>query len=108
MSVEPEIKESERRGRGDAPNSTRTEEHAIVGTYKRALLIVGTNILDAREKRFFHADLQKPSQERCNSLSHERCTGRDLDVVAQLEILGKDERRSLSLDSIAFEDLVSG
>ena len=37
-----------RRGEeGDRPNSTRTKEHSIVGTCKRALLAVRTNILDS-------------------------------------------------------------
>ena len=89
------------------PDSTRAEEHAIVRTGQHALLAILANIRHAREQRFFHGDLYKPGEERGDRLGHERCTGRDLDIVAQLEVLGKEERRSLSLDSVAFEDLES-
>ena len=78
-----------------------------MGTHKRALLVLRTNILDAAKQRLFHADLQKPNEERGDRLRQERCTGRDLDVVAQLEVLGKDDRLCLCLDGVAFEDLAS-
>ena len=82
------LQEDKRRTK-NIPNSTRTKKHAIVWTRELVVLSFCTNILDSRKQHLLYPDLQYSSEKGSDRLDYERCTGRDLDVVAQLEVLGE-------------------
>ena len=76
-------------------------------TRELVLLPFCTNILDSRKQHLLYPDLQYSSEEGSDRLDYERRTGRDLDVVAQLEVLGKCKCRANRLESVALEDLMT-
>src|SRR5258708_7740196 len=80
----------EERTRWNTPNSARTKEHATMRACEHALLALCTYVLDPRKHCLFDADLQSHREKGGNRLIDERRTGRDLDVVAQLEVLTEE------------------
>jgi hypothetical protein len=63
------------------------------------------NILDNAKQPLLDPNLDDNRDTGRGELYHERRAGRNLDVVAQLEVLGKHLGRVEGFNSVAFEDL---
>jgi hypothetical protein len=64
-----------------------------------------TNILDNAKQPLFDPNLHDNRDTGRSELHHERRARWDLDVVAQLEVLGEHLGRVEGFNSVAFEDL---